>query len=335
MEERFTTPPPSYNEATLLSAMENSDKLVVDEELADAMKERGLGTPATRAAIIEKLIKEKYVVRESKNLIPTGKAFELLALLEAMGIDLLASPEMTGEWEFKLNQILKGEFTRKQFMDEIREITKKITKSVQEFDSDDTQTEAPFSPINNQRFFSTPTTYISEDKTIRIRKILGGKILSETDVVSLIEGNMIGPYDDFRSKKGKPFTATVQLVNSKIEFTFPTSNSNLDIEAIKSSKIVGYSPIDKSGVFHTPSAYMSESALDGDEKNGLKISKIILTKEIEEKYIMQLLTEGKTELIKGFISKRKKPFDAYLILEKNGKIRFEFPPRQKRKKNNS
>ena len=91
-EEQETTPPPRFNEATLLSAMENSDKLIEDDELADAMKERGLGTPATRAAIIEKLIKEKYVVREGKDLTPTGKAFELLALLEAMQIEVLASP---------------------------------------------------------------------------------------------------------------------------------------------------------------------------------------------------------------------------------------------------
>ncbi len=328
-----TTPPPRYNEATLLSAMENSDKLVDDDELAEAMKERGLGTPATRAAIIEKLINEKYVVREGKDLTPTGKAFELLALLEAMKIELLASPEMTGEWEFKLNQILKGEFTREQFMQEVRSITSHIIDQIRNFDKQEIKEEASFSPVNGVKIFSAPTAFVSEDQKQSIRKILGGRILSEEDVVALFEGKTIGPYSDFRSKKGKLFTASVRLVNSKIEFLFADSNDDLDIDAIKKSEILGKSPIDNTNVFATPMAYMSESSLeDSKDTKGLRISRIILSKEIEEKHIKQLLTGGKTELIKGFISKKRRPFDAYLVLSKAGKVSFEFPPRKSRSK---
>lgn len=327
-EERQTTPPTRYNEATLLSAMENSDKLVDDEELADAMKERGLGTPATRAAIIEKLIKEKYVVREGKELTPTGKAFELLALLEAMQIDLLASPELTGEWEYKLNQILRGEFTREKFMAEIRSTTRRIIDQVCNFERREIQEEAPFSPVNGVKFLSSPTAWVSEDGSITLRKILGGRLLQEQDVLDLLAGKTIGPYSDFRSKRGKPFTASVQLKNNKVEFLFADSTDNLDLEAIKQTEPLGISPVDTTKVFETPTAYLSESALDGDRKKGLRIGKIILEKEIAPQHIKQLLTDGKTELITGFISKRKKPFDAYLILEKNGKVRFEFPPRK-------
>ncbi len=103
-----TKPPPRFNESTLLSFMEGAGKFVEDEELAEAMKERGLGTPATRAAIIEGLINDKYVVREAKDLIPTAKAIGLLRMLEAMKIEEVTSPELTGEWEFKLNRIEKG-----------------------------------------------------------------------------------------------------------------------------------------------------------------------------------------------------------------------------------
>lgn len=330
-EAQETKPPARYNEATLLSAMENSDKLVEDEELADAMKERGLGTPATRAAIIEKLIKEKYVVREGKDLTPTGKAFELLALLEAMKIEVLASPEMTGEWEFKLNQILKGEFTRDKFMAEIRAITKHIIDQVKNFETDEVRLEAPFSPVSNIRIFESPTAYISEDQKISIRKILGGRMLDQADVVDLVQGKTIGPFSDFRSKKGKPFTASVRLVDNKIEFIFADSNADLDIESIKQGESLGRSPIDDTEVFITPMAYMSESALDGDDK-GLRISKIILAKEISEENIRQLLSKGRTELIQGFISKKKRPFDAYLVLAKNGKVSFEFPPRKSKPK---
>jgi DNA topoisomerase-3 len=330
-ESQETKPPARFNEATLLSAMENSDKLVEDDELADAMKERGLGTPATRAAIIEKLIKEKYVVREGKDLTPTGKAFELLALLEAMKIDVLASPEMTGEWEFKLNQILKGDFTREKFMKEIRSMTRHIIEQVKNFENDEVRQEAPFSPVNTIRIFSSPTAYISEDQKISIRKILGGRMLSEAEVVALLKGETIGPFSDFRSKKGKPFTASVRLAENKIEFMFADSNADLDIDAIKQGPSLGMSPIDNTKVFATPMVYMSESALDGNEK-GLKISKIILSKEITEENIRQLLSQGRTELIEGFISKKRRPFDAYLILAKNGKVTFEFPPRKSKQK---
>jgi len=330
-EDKETVPPPRFNEATLLSAMENSDKFIDDEELADAMKERGLGTPATRAAIIEKLINEKYLVREGKDLAPTGKAFELLSLLEAMKIEVLASPEMTGEWEFKLNQILKGQFTREKFMKEIRDLTRHIINQIKNFETDEVRPEAPFSPVNGVRYFSTPTAWVSEDQKISLRKILGGRVMSEEEIVRLLQGETLGPFGDFRSKRGKQFTASVRLVGKKIEFLFADSTSDLDIETIRKGPSLGTSPLDKSPVFETPAGYMSESALDGDEKKGLKIGKIILSKEILPEHIRQLLSEGKTELIKGFISKKRRPFDAYLLMAKNGKISFEFPPRKQQK----
>jgi DNA topoisomerase III len=332
-KERWKTKPPArFNEATLLSAMENSDKLVEDDELAEAMKERGLGTPATRAAIIEKLLKEKYLVREGKELAPTGKAFELLALLEAMNIELLASPEMTGEWEHKLNQILHGKFTRQQFMAEIRETTARIISQVRNFEQTEIKLEAPFSPVGNVRFYVSPTAFVSEDGKISLRKIMGGRMMSEAEIVALLRGETIGPFSDFRSKQGKPFTASLRLQEKKIEFLFTDSTDNLDTEAIKATPVLGSSPVDGTPVHATPVAYMSASAMEGDKKNGLQIGRIILNKVIEPRHIQQLLSEGRTELIPGFISKKKRPFDAFLLLDKKGKISFEFPPRIKKEK---
>ena len=107
-----TKPPPRYNEATLLSAMEGAGKLVEDEELREAMSQKGLGTPATRAAIIEGLIYEKYILRNQRELQPTAKAFGLITLLRGLGIPELSSPELTGDWEFKLRQMERGELGR-------------------------------------------------------------------------------------------------------------------------------------------------------------------------------------------------------------------------------
>ena len=100
--------------------------------------------------------------------------------------------------------------------------------------------------------------------------------MSEDEIVALIEGKTLGPFSDFRSKKGKPFSASIRLINNKIEFLFADSTDNLDLEAIQQGEPLGRSPIDGTRVFETPTAYMSESAMVGDEKKGLRISKIIL-----------------------------------------------------------
>jgi DNA topoisomerase-3 len=329
LKKHQTKPSPRYTEATLLSAMENSGKLIDDDELADAMKERGLGTPATRASIIEKLINEKYVCREQKELIPTGKAFELLSLLTDKQVAVLASPELTGEWEYKLNQILKGKMTREQFMTEIKDMTCDIVAKMKEEERAERK-EAGLSPVNEQRFFETATAYESEDKKIILRKILGGRIMEPAEIISLIKGETLGPFADFRSKKGKAFSASLRLTDSKIEFIFADSLDNLDLDEIKKQNPIGISPIDGTKVYETPAGFMSESALDGDSDKGLRIAKMILVRQIDPEHIEQLLNQGKTELIKGFISKKKRPFDAYLLLDKKGKLSFEFPPRKKK-----
>jgi DNA topoisomerase-3 len=328
-QEHQTKPQPRFNEATLLSAMENSGKLIEDEELAEAMKERGLGTPATRAAIIEKLINEKYVVREQRDLVPTGKAIELLSLLEARQIDVLASPELTGDWEYKLNQILKGTMTRPQFMKEIRAMTGVIVDKVKQGGGSERH-EAAFSPVEGGRFYETASAFESEDKKLMIRKVLGGRVMKEQEIVELIQGKTLGPFADFRSKKGKPFTASVHIAHSKVEFLFADSTAELDLDEIRRQEPLGESPIDRTKVFETPAGFLSESALEGDQKKGLRISKVILSRQLDREHISQLLADGRTELIGGFISKKKKPFDAFLLLDAKGKLSFEFPPRGKR-----
>ncbi len=329
-QEHQTKPPPRFTEATLLSAMEHSGKLIDDEELAEAMKERGLGTPATRAAIIEKLLNEKYIVREHRELVPTGKAFELLSLLRARDIDVLASPELTGEWEYKLNQILKGTMTRDHFMAEIRDMTRTIVEKVKQGGGPVRQ-EAAFSPVDGRKFYETAAAYESEDRKLMIRKVLGGRVMDESEVVDLIQGRTVGPFSDFRSKRGKPFTASVRITDSKVEFLFADSTGELDLDEIRKQEPLGLSPIDKTRVYETPVAFMSESALEGDREKGLRIGKVILGRRIDREHVEQLLRDGKTELINGFISKKKRPFDAYLLLDEKGKLTFEFPPRRKKR----
>ena len=111
-----TRPPARYSEATLLGAMEGAGKTVEDDELRQAMQEKGLGTPATRSSIIEGLITEKYMLREGRELIATAKAFQLMTLLRGLGVEELCKAELTGGWEYKLAQMEHGKLPRKTFM---------------------------------------------------------------------------------------------------------------------------------------------------------------------------------------------------------------------------
>src|SRR6266508_264765 len=121
-----TKPPPRYTEATLLSAMEGAGKLVEDDEMRAAMEAKGLGTPATRAATIEGLIREEYINREGRELVPTPKAFSLMFALHMLHIVELASPELTGEWEHKLKLIKHGKLSRDKFMKQIAELVRRV-----------------------------------------------------------------------------------------------------------------------------------------------------------------------------------------------------------------
>lgn len=325
VKEDFTKPPAHYTESTLLSMMEGAGKLVEDEELRDAMKERGLGTPATRAAIIEKLVTDKYVVRDGKEMIPTAKAFELIKVLKAMDIEALTSPELTGEWEYKMEQIEKGKETRENFMNGIVEMTKTMVTNIKGFKEESTSGEASFSPVNGKKVFETVSRYTTEDGIV-IRKMIGGKHLSTAEIVELLTNRKIGPLTGFRSKKGAEFSAVV-IINdqNKIEFVFDEKPEDVELGAQ-----VGVSPLDGAPVFETMTGYVSDSYLK-KEPSGISLPKILLGKEIPLEATQKMLSGVgvKTDLIKGFKSnKTHRTFDAFLYLDKNGKLKFEFPPRE-------
>jgi DNA topoisomerase-3 len=214
-------------------------------------------------------------------------------------------------------------------MKEIRDMTSVIVDKVKQGGGTQRQ-DADFSSVGGVRFFETASAYESEDKALAIRKVLGGRVMTEAEIVALIEGKTLGPFDDFRSKKGKPFTASIRITNSKVEFLFVDSATELDRDEICQQESLGISPVDQTRVFETPAGFLSESALDGDQKKGLRISKVILGRRLDREHISQLLTHGRTELIGGFISKKKRPFDAFLLLDAKGKLGFEFPPRGKK-----
>lgn len=337
LEEDTTKPPARYTEATLLSAMEGAGKFVDDDELAEAMKEKGLGTPATRSQIIDHLIRERYIEREGRNLAPTVKAENLIDFLHALKAESLTSPSLTGDWEYKLRQVEEGKLTREAFMGGIVDLTKSLVQRAKDFEEEDagTRTTDIPSPTDGQPLVETLRSYRSQDGHLTIYKSIGNRKLTEGEVRELLEKRVVGPLDGFRSKAGKPFSALLRLDEEtwKVKFDFGNDGEGteqgdgkpLDFSELR---LLGTCPKCEHGVFEAPNAYICQQAGDGSKNCDFRIFRTMLGKTLPPEQIEKLLAEKKTGLIEGFRSKRtKRLFSAFLTLEKSGKLGFEFPPR--------
>jgi len=338
-----TKPPPRYTEATLLSAMEGAGKLIDDDELREAMQEKGLGTPATRAAIIEGLILEKYMVREGRELIPTAKAFQLMTLLRGLDIEDLTRPELTGNWEYQLAQMEHGRLKREQFMAEIAKMAERIVKKAKEYDRDtipgDYATLKTACPNCGGVVKENYRRFACEKCDFSISKIPGGRSFELHEVEAFLRAKKIGPLEGFRSKAGWPFTAELRLVrdeeigNWKLEFDFgedakkeAESGEPVDFSAQQS---LGPCPKCKGRVFEHGASYVCEHAVGANVTCDFKSGKIILQQPVAREQMSKLLATGKTDLLDNFVSnKTRRKFKAYLAYDKKeGKVAFEFEPR--------
>ncbi|GGC96600.1 DNA topoisomerase III [Undibacterium terreum] len=337
-----TKPPARYSEATLLSAMEGAGKLVDDEDLREAMAGKGLGTPATRAAIIEGLLNEKYLLREGRELMPTAKAFQLMTLLRGLGVDELTSPELTGEWEYKLSQMERGKISREEFMREIAQMTQIIVKRAKEYDNDtipgDYATLKTPCPNcggvvkENYRRFACTKCEFSMSKTP------GSRQFEVAEVEELLNKREIGPLQGFRSKMGRPFAAILKIVpdadNSNLKLEFDFGQNQGDDENGEGVDFTGQTPLGPcpkcgSGVYEMGLAYVCEKSVAKPKACDFRSGRIILQQEILPEQMAKLLNEGKTDLLPGFISQRtRRPFKAFLVRGKDGKVSFEFEERK-------
>ncbi|ANN64983.1 DNA topoisomerase III [Bordetella bronchialis] len=329
-----TKPPPRYNEATLLSAMEGAGKLVEDEELREAMSERGLGTPATRAAIIEGLLNEGYLRREGRDLVPTAKARQLMTLLSGLDVTELTSPELTGEWEHKLKQIEQGGLQRDAFMREIAQMTQVIVKRAKEYERDtvpgDYATLRTPCPKCGGVVKENYRRYACTNCDFSIGKHPGGRTFELPEVEELLAKREIGPLQGFISKMGRPFAAILRITDDyKLEFDFGQSNDE-DNEPVDFSgqTPVGPCPICRSRVFEYGMSYVCEKSVGPEKTCSFRSGKVILQQEITRAQMEKLLNEGRTDLLDGFVSSRtNRKFKAYLVRQPDGKIGFEFEPR--------
>lgn len=332
--ENKTRPPARFNEATLLSAMESAGKLVEDGDLREAMSAKGLGTPATRASVIEGLVFENYLLRVGRELHPTAKAFSLITLLRGLKVPELTSPELTGNWEFKLRQIEQNELKRNSFMEEIADMTRHMVEQAKnhrgETISGDFSTLTSPCPKCGGVIQETYKKFQCKKCDFALWKILAGRQFEVAEMEELITQHEVGPLQGFRSRMGRLFNANIKLTD-ELEMKFDFGENNDD-----STEKVDFSDQESLGkclkcngrVFEYGINYICENTIGAARTCDFKTGKIILKRPIEREQVTKLLHSGKTDLLSKFISKKGRPFSAYLVADKNGKTRFEFEQKQ-------
>ncbi len=348
-----TRPPARYSEATLLGAMEGAGKLIDDDELRSAMQDKGLGTPATRAAIIEGLLTEKYMLREGRELIPTAKAFQLMTLLRGLGVEELSKPALTGEWEHKLSLMERGQLSREAFMREIAAMTKHIVRKAKEYDRDSVpgnyatlQTPCPncggVVKENYRRYACCGADGKSDGCGFSFGKSPAGRTFEIEEAESFLANKHIGPLEGFRSKAGWPFVAELALKfsdedrNWKLEFDFGDKKDEEtgELADFSGREPLGACPKCGSPVHAHGSNYVCAKAVPTLEQAvpscDFKSGTTILQQEIAPEQMSKLLATGKTDLLEKFVSnKTKRAFKAFLAWDAAaGKVGFEFEPRE-------
>ena len=349
-----TRPPARYSEATLLGAMEGAGKLVDDDELREAMQEKGLGTPATRAAIIEGLLTEKYLLREGRELIPTAKAFQLMTLLRGLAVEELSKPELTGEWEYKLAQMEQGKLSREAFMTQIAAMTERLVKKAKEYDRDTVPgnyatLQAPCPNCggvvkeNYRRYTCCGADGNSEGCGFSFTKSPAGRTFEVAEAEAFVRDRHIGPLDGFRSKAGWPFVAEMTLKysdedkNWKLEFDFgddKNAEETGELVDFAGQESLGACPVCGAPVFEHGSNYVCSKAVPTAAQPTpdctFKSGKIILQQPVAREQMSKLLATGKTDLLDKFVSMRtRRNFKAFLVWDKEaGKVNFAFEPRE-------
>jgi DNA topoisomerase-3 len=338
-----TKPPARMTESTLLSAMEGAGKLIDDEALREAMAERGLGTPATRAATIEGLIAQKYLAREGRELFVTGSGMRLIQLVREMDIEGLYSPMLTGDWEYKLRQMEHGQLQRDAFMKEIISYTNEIVSKARKL-ADDAKNQSfpdlkvPCPICGAQGLRQTDATYECReiDCKFKAKKHIAGRLLTEAEATELFTKGFVGPLTGFKSKFNKPFDAALKMDEKfKVNFFFENDDRDTAIELTEEQLIGEVDVVDgrHMKIYQSEKAYHIPELVTKKDPNGVRIGKTILQHEITTEQALKLISTGKTDVIKGFVSNRtKRKFDAFLTFDpKEGKIGFDFPPRPAKK----
>ncbi len=314
------------------------------------MAERGLGTPATRAATIEGLIRQKYIERDGRDFHVTRRGLRLIEITDELGIEALASPSMTGDWECKLSRMEHGELSRSEFMQEIIRFTSDIVNKAKAYTEElknrvlpDLVATCPNCQADKLK--TTDATYdcYNPECGFRTNKYIASRLLSAEEARELFEKKSLDSLEGFKSRFNELFDAGLELKQAvsktgklgkwKVSFVFDNGDSERD-ELTEEQVVASVTTPDGLAVkiYETSKAWYVPAIVTKDNPDGVRISRTILQLEIPSQQGIKLIERGKTDLLPGFISKRtKRPFVAYLTFDATtGKVGFEFEPRKKK-----
>ncbi|MCX6084240.1 MAG: DNA topoisomerase, partial [Caldiserica bacterium] len=316
-ERKLTKAPPRFTDASIIAAMETAGKLVDDEELAEAMKERGLGTPATRAEIIEKLIRTGVVERKARSLVATRRGVDLIDLLEAIQLSDLVAPDLTGDWEMSLRKIEKGSLDNVEFLKRIEGFTRQMIEKIKGYEAP-TQigivSAEPLGvcPICGGNVLERPSSYVCEhhgrkktDCKFSIPKLILRRPISREEALQLMTEKRTGMLDGFVSKRGFKFSARLLLKpDNKLEWEFAegSGGSSAATEPVVNEEPLGRCPVCQGSVVETTEHYRC-TATDCR----FQMKRVYAGKTIDRDMARNLLEKGKTELIEDFVSKYNRP----------------------------
>ena len=317
-----TKPPKLYDENSLLGVMENPHRSIDEGTLKDLIAETGasLGTEATRAATIEKLIEKNYVERKGKMLSPTSLGIKLIAIAP----DTLTSPEITADWEKRLKDIAKKEEDRKTFEKDIREFVETQLQALKESNlSVSFADEALNKPIGTcpickkdvmewSKVFACASSN-REERCFLVFKTMAKKSISKNQVVKLLTDGKTDTIKGFKTTEGNSFEAKLAIINGEVKFDFPPIiNEEMDISCPKCN----------GKMFKKNKVYACEN--DTREKNCFVLFREISKREISEDEATQLITKGETGVLSGFWNKEKKPYAARLYLNDKKDLSFDY-----------
>ena len=323
VNEKLTIRPPLLTEATLLKKMETAGKDIEDELLSKAIKECGLGTPATRASIIETLYKREYIINDNNHLIPTSRGMQVYEIIRNYPI---SDVETTGKWEYDLNKIADGELSKDAFDERIKNYTRSITQSFLNLNIQISENKKPIGKcpkcgkdvVDGKKSYYC-SGYSKEDEngcSFGFSKEIASKTISFANAKSLLSSGKTGLISGFKSSSGKNFDAMLVLDEDyKVSFEFPKMEKT----------IVGKCPKCGKDVVEGKKSYYC-SGYSKEDENGCSFgfSKEIASKTISFANAKSLLSGGKTGFISGFKSSSGKNFDAMLVLDEDCKVSFEF-----------
>jgi DNA topoisomerase-3 len=357
LEPDATRPPPRVTEARLLSLMENAGKQIEDEDIAAVLHEKGIGTPATRADIIENLIAKGYVVRVDKALRPSVKGIRLIDILNRIDAERLTSPDLTGEIEYHLLQVERGGREADDFMAEITDYAREIVEIAKTFEYHELyEKEEPLGPcpacgrpvvemVWFYRCEEQPGVEREDDCPLRFWKDTSGRYMDRQTVRTLIRDGKTGPLDGFTARNGRTYRGYLEI--DREGWQVKVRSLGYDEGAVSDQpeyevnpEPLGRCPFEEEcQVVESSTQYLCERVLKQEERGegeaapktcGFVLPRTVCKREVTRDEAEEYLRNGKTGLLADFTSRFGRPFSATLVLKPTGRHGFEFQPREGR-----